>query len=281
MQLPDRSLERRREERFDRRIRRDYERLAHVLSEKGEALPAEPSVELLWSLSQTYGIDLDLLMNGKLDIPLFRSQLSGAHQRLPERYSIPEQMLSRGRAVLTAIDSIQTYLSENVCQNILRRLQISPARQFNPDEFVSMNLIVDLLQEVRRLGLSDQDMRQLGLRSSIVHQDHELGHALRRMKNGEEIYRAIHEEYLHFFDKNWNYRIHRMSTNSVDVMITLREETKNAFRSHHVGSRQGCLFRQGIYASMTMQSLGKPARISESRCMHVEGDHCLYHLNWD
>lgn len=281
MQLPNRGLKPEDRVHFERRVGNDFRRLRDLLIEKtGVELPLEPSVETLWNVAREHDIDLDLFLQGKTDFDVLTKRINGDVGALPMRYIARHKQGSRGRTVLTILDSIQHHLGQRFCDNVMRRLQLSPMRRFTSEEYVNLNLIVDLLTEVRRFGLAEDDFRVMGFRSAVVNQDSALGEAMRPFDRGHQIYRAMHEECMHFFDNHFVYRIQRLSADHADIKITLNEETAEAFGSRNVGSREQCLLRQGIYASMTLPTLGKPAVVTESRCMHVQGDHCLYHIRW-
>jgi len=281
MQLPDRNLVESSADLFNRKLQTNYERLKDLLRPFDPSIPEELNVENLWSLSQRHHLDLDLFLRGQFNFETFKAQIAGDSQILPEKYLQNGQQLSRGRSVLTILDAVALYFGDEFCSNLLNRLQISGRRTFDPDEFLSMHLLVDLLTEVSRLGISNTDFRWLGFRSALVNRGTELGKIIYQFNTGDQIYRSMHEECMHFFDKNCKYEIQRLSKNSNEIKITTREQTQEIFKSRTVGSREVCLVRQGVYASMTLPVLGYPASIHESHCMHVDGDYCLYHLSWE
>lgn len=267
---------------FDKRLLDDYLRLRDIVIAKSNKieLPAEPTVETLWGLCRTYNIDLDLFMNGRTDFNALSKRIGGDLYILPDRYSDPAQARSRGRTVLTIMDSFRDCFGQTFKDNVMRRLQLNATHRFHADDYVSLYLVLDMLAEVRRMGVSEDYLRWMGFRSAIVNRSTNLGAEMKKYSTGYQIYRAIHEEWMHFFDKNFLYEIQRINADSVDVRITVREETQDVFRSKVVGSRESCLVRQGTYASMTAQPLGYRAYISESACIYKGDSHCLYHLTW-
>lgn len=239
------------------------------------------SAEHLERFVQRVGINITHLFEDTLDLYVLAKNFQGDALALPERYAINEQKLARVRAVKSIHEFLESYFGRQYANNVLTRLQLSPAHLSDPFGFISPFAFLDLLREMRRDGLTDSHIRTAGLMNSNVNSNTDLGRALTAAGSAQAMYQSLHEIHFVHFDQLFHYKLTKLSKNNCVVEITSRRDSLDRFNLKKMGDRSTCLYKQGVYLSFLSHLPGYTGNIEESECMYsTGGTRCRYHLSW-
>jgi hypothetical protein len=243
----------------------------------GMAEPTMAEIEALASVSETH---IDLFMSGEVDFKTMARHAHSNRTAIPEHYATREHKLARVRAVQVIYEHVRFHRGEPEARRILRRRQCHPEAFRDAASLISPKIVEDLLKDLRQDGLSDEQLRGVGTMTLNVNQG-AIARKLAGRATPRALYEYVHEELLqHHYDRINHYRLLKMTDTGCVVGVSTQDEAKEAFRTDTVGTREMCLFRQGVYSSFLANLIPRFAKVEESQCMYSGASHCIVHLSW-
>lgn len=201
---------------------------------------------------------------------------------LHPKYETKSFKRSRMRSLATIYKGLVWYRSKEYAKEVFRRFQLDEKHLNNTEAYIDLNVGLDILKFLRRDHFEDSQIKQLGTSSVQANRKSPLSQKLRQYKSPQEIYRAMHEELMDLFDRNWSYKLLSLEDQKCLVEIKTKESTQEVYKKKTVGTREMCLCRQGIYESILFHSHRRFAKIEELRCCYIDGGQtCLYLIKWD
>jgi len=238
------------------------------------------SIQNIVNLCDAIGLNINLISKGKIDYVTIAEQFNNNLYILPARYEVAQEKLSKMRSVHTIFHALVLMNGYDYAKRIFSRFQVSPYAISKPNDVVSLRLITDILSELRKEKFSNDHIMKIGTMANAINGSDILGKKFSHCTSPKDVYRAMHEEFMVYFDKNWKYKLLKLSKYKCVVEIKTKPKTSEIFKRKIVGSREGCLCRQGIYASILALREAKLAKIKETECMYVNSKRCVYHLSW-
>lgn len=232
------------------------------------------------NLCDALELDIDRVFSGDIDYEAMCKHRHGENLTLPEKYSVPSQSLATARSILSKFSFLDRYYDPGYSRRLMRKFQIRPQIFNHPDLRVSPVIGIDIMKQLVRDGFDEHDLRLMGNHTIDVYRKTKLGRELSRFKTAKEIYRAMHEELMHYFDGLWDYQLTKLTDKGCTVAVTTKQRISDVFSDHTVGSREICLFRQGTYMTILSNIYPDVARLLESECMYSGGKRCIYHIYW-
>lgn len=226
------------------------------------------------------GITCENLIDGRVDLSALSKQFRSKNPPLPHIYLDDPIRLSKARSFLGIVSFVQEFYGKDFSRSILRRMQIASTIHIDPNEFVSLNLILDLLKELKREGFSDPELQGTGNMTFTINSPTELGHALSGAKSTKDLYRSVHEELLRYFDHIFDYKILNLKNDSCLTEIKPKAEFIHLMKSPVIGSREYCVFKQGVFSSLLAHREGRFAKTHEHECMYLGSNRCVYEVKW-
>lgn len=226
------------------------------------------------------GISVENLLGGKIDFVALNKQYHRRDSTLPTAYTEDGLGLSKARSFLGMIRFARAFYGHKFEKQILRRMQIPSTIAIDPNEFVSLNLLLDVLKELRAEGFTDEDFRGTGLMTFSINRKTPLGSFLAKTNSISDLYRSVHEELLCYFDQIFDYKIQKLGQNVCRSQISMKQQFQDHFKTNTLGSREYCLFKQGVYAGMLGHKTYTFARIHEQSCMYKGDATCVYDVLW-
>jgi hypothetical protein len=238
------------------------------------------SVKNLESLCRAIDLNIDLLFSGQIDYSVLIKNYRTAALSLPERYSPPEQQLSRARSVYALFQHVQIFHGEDYAKSLLSRLQVHPEFLQDPSALISPLLAADAVEILLSEGFHSNQIFDMGTMTLGITRLTPLGRILQQKSSARELYQSVHEELVDQFDHVFDYSLLKITQNSCTVVIQPKERTFDLFRTLVFGNKGMCHFKRGVYASLLGNIRKHFAHIHEKECMYEGADRCIYELTW-
>ncbi len=238
-----------------------------------------PTLTHLRSMSDALELNLSMLLSGQINFETLFEHYHGRTDRLPARYLETHHQLSRARGIQVIDHYLSKVFGTEYSRSIFGRLQLKPTLFTNPDTYVSSLVGLDLLEELKKDGVSEGAFSRIG-RFSVEVNSENLGINLKEKQTAKEVYGSLYNEILPHYDQAYHYRITQLSDIRCTITATPKVETQEAFKAKAPGSRDLCCFKQGVIKSFLASSQNKYPALRESSCMYKGDSACTYHLSW-
>lgn len=240
---------------------------------------ASPNILELKSLANALDLDVGRIFSGDLDYEALAREFRGERGVLPARYLVPEQQMARARTIKNVYSFLELTRGADYAWSIFRRLQIVPEAFSQPDGFVSSFIIADVLNELAAEGMSDTDFKNLGSHSYVIN----LGDVNKRLKltgSPKRLYEVMISCMPQHYDRMNTYALQSLSDEKCVVRVLPKDEFVEVFKSKLLGSKDVCLYKQGVTASFQAALGPRFASVHESSCVYHGDEHCDYHIYW-
>ena len=243
---------------------------------------ASYSAHHMISFCRSLEINPDLLFGGGLDVGRVAAQRKSKVAIYPEIYLNPDTHFSRARSSQVVLRHLEMNFGAPLTKRILSRLQMpSVFLNTDPNSAICSQLNIDLLSEIKKEGLVDQDIVHMGTLNLAAIRGSSAGQVLQKSQYPKELYSYFVEVYLNQFEALTEGKVLHCSDSSCTISLKIKDSVKEAFKSQVVGVRESCLFRQG-FAKCLLGLIRKDfSYCEELTCMYRGDKSCTYRLSWE
>jgi predicted hydrocarbon binding protein len=233
----------------------------------------------LLSLSKFVGVSVEDISSGNIDFRAVAVNQGAGARELPELYA--KAAFSRRRAVITSFDGLEQILGWRARHDALRYLGVNEAVLSDSMAPINAQFFTDAAKYLNaKHGLTEQHIFEMGLYSSEANRKNLIGAVLSSAADVREAYLIFFEELLAFFEHHTKYLVTFMSEHSCTVEAHQVPYTAEAMGVRYHGSKQLCIFRAAVLASIP-RHLDKPiANIEETSCVHRGDRICCYSIRF-
>ncbi len=240
------------------------------------------SIITLVRLAESLDFSVENLLLGKVDPSSIRKRHNpiGA-AALPERYSNSSELVCRARTVLNIIKFTDEQFGRNFSTTLLRKLQLRREDFSKPERLIHPFIITDLLKTCVESGIHSNHMLAMGSQALAINRGTGVDNVLAACKTPRKVYETLIEQVIGLhYDRLYHYRFHHFTKDDVIAEVSPQKDIHDALKQRVVGTRETCLYKQGVTASFLGHIGMKPATIRESSCMYLGDRCCTYHLSW-
>lgn len=240
------------------------------------------SLNNLDALCEALHITISGLMHNSLELKTVVQQFNGSLLAVPERYS--GLVHSRSRCITGILNYAQIYKQDdpNYGVRTLRKLQLHPEHFKNGNSLISSNIIKDLLENLSKSGFDDESFKEMGMSTLTTYLNSELGKTCKTQNSPRQLYEELLVMQSKYFDTGFNYRILKVTPESITFESTLSDEGDEMGGDEKIGSKNVCLYRQGVFASFLATIRNGFAKVHESECLYDGiSSRCVYEISWE
>jgi transcriptional regulator with XRE-family HTH domain len=236
------------------------------------------SVSSVERFSGITNVTLDELFSENIDLESVRDRFTRAQNYIPERYAMAA--FSRRRTCVNVLAYLEFRYGFKFKREILQKFRISESVFLNPDEFINIQFLSDLCEELKNRGVDDQALFSMGTFSAVTNYHGPVGHIARSESNTRDAYERIFTQHMHLFDRNSDYKLVSLKDNVARVKVKFTEELKEGLKSDHLANSAFCMVRAGVGCSFPMY-FGLPvARLTKDKCIHQGDEYCLHDFDF-
>jgi hypothetical protein len=236
------------------------------------------SIELVTRVAEAFDLSIESIYNGTVDLVALAASQPPSAQALPQRYA--SHLTSRAHTVLRLLQYTSQKFSSATSLHALRRIQF-PAHQLqNPQNPVSVRVLMDLTAYFTRYGVTERDHYQMGL---LAQKDLKKIPTLGALNPEEGIARTHEKLFLELsgnFDRNTRYRILSARPGGMSISALLEEESSAVMRESPQSSKLGCVQKAGVIATLGSLSHHHQSQVRHPHCrFHGDAD-CVFEIDF-
>lgn len=230
-------------------------------------------------LAKHYNFPLEAFWSDTIDFNILRNRkYNDQNIVMPERYTIGA--FSKKNNILPTLNYIERNYGWELKEDALEYLQIDKVFFQDIDAPVSLYLLTDLLDYLKRRGLKDQEIFNIGLESASTKENLILKQLLGKAKSPRELYEIYTHQVVHKVERNNLYRIVRLTNDYLIIDFLENPELLEILKTKHSGTPLRCINRQGL-ASVATKFLGvPPTQVTEIKCVHRGDPFCRMYLDF-
>ncbi|MBC7396190.1 MAG: hypothetical protein H7333_02010 [Bdellovibrionales bacterium] len=148
-----------------------------------------------------------------------------------------------------------------------------------PDEKVSIRLLADLLTHLSRRGFIAHDFIKMGWHSVSLGANAPLSMHFKGLSQ-MGVFEKLIDEVAHVYEENFDYRIVKATSRSIQVRSTLKASKTEDFKTNKVDNLFVSYYRQGVFAAH-LKHAGYPiANSTFLSSIHLGHDTEDFSLSW-
>jgi hypothetical protein len=179
------------------------------------------------------------------------------------------------------LDFLEVYFGARFRKRILQRFQLREEFLAQPDQEVSLRLLMDLCSELRMQGFADEQFREMGCYSMIASYATPLGAVFREARQIRSLMeRSFTHNLNRFYDDNFFYHLESLTDGGCRVRVECNPEAVQAWESQVLGSSGVCLVHGGLFAALPGYLDLPYARVNEPSCVHRGDPQCFFELDF-
>ena len=233
----------------------------------------------LEAVTHYLGLSLEILIRGEIDYPALFARFNGHLGTLPERYSTGA--FSRKRTSINVLAYVEQMYGWTESQHILRLLQVNEAAFGNPEEWINVNFLADLLALLKKRGATRESLRAMGSFSAVTNRRTRLGEVMGQAHGVHDLYETMIDRAAGLYDVNCNYWIESMEADGCVIAAVPNPDVQDAIGSKVIGNREVCEAKEGVFASAPCYIGHAHSAVSEEKCVHRGDPHCAFHVQFD
>ncbi len=237
---------------------------------KGEV---EFSVIQLTKLSRNFNFSLKALAEGKIDIDSIIRKYQGKSSGMPQRYDGKIPRVKNYFLISTLNYTEQTY-GPSLKKLALEYLQIEDHLYQDPEDYVNLEVLVDLLIFLHDHGMSEEGIRELGAQSFAgifklpVFSNYE---------NPQDFFKYFYEEFA-TKEAASHYQFKPIENTESELVIQVSDssETLDYMDGKPLGSPYCCLHMEGGFAEALRFKGIHHFEESHPQCRHRGDEYCIF-----
>ncbi len=243
-------------------------------------LNLSPSLDAITNLTESLGISIESLINGKIDFQTLLDHASGNLTKLPERYSSAK--FSKVRTSIHLLDFIENNLGWSAKKTIYNHFQINESIFENAESTVNFLMPSDICQYIgEKFKAPTSLLYKIGAHSSTVNKNSILARVLSAYKKPKELHENIFTEIVHrFYDKNQIYKILKLTNQYCIVELNFRDEVKDLLKLKTPGNQFACHSIAGSISSLTGYINLPNSKVTKIDCIHQGGCSCKFLIDF-
>jgi hypothetical protein len=224
-------------------------------------------------------LNLENLMDGKIDYKAISARFQGDSFYIPESYS--ENGFSRRRTAVNLLDAAEEFLGWQARVSALKYLQTSETALRDLDATINLQFQVDLCNYLQRKYRCDDTFFAMGAYSVVTNHKTEFGKRMAAQKRVSTIYQFFIEEFLsNHWEKNYHYRLTKLTDTSCQIEAVPNPDAMTQ-AGRYPGSALICQTKAGVSACVPGY-LGLPfAHVREIKCVHRGDSSCVQEVDFE
>jgi hypothetical protein len=231
----------------------------------------------LEALSQFFQIPTESILKGQID---FRSLslAKDAQTYLPEPYMIGAH--GRWRTTLTSIEFLEKRFGWRLRQDVLNKFKLKEGHLTDAFGPISIRLITEICEFLRKRQFSDADFFQMGLYSYQGNRNSLISKLYSEMVL-EEAFESLFSNIMPLFEQNCVYTFEWIGENKGLVKSKSNKDVAAALGVKALGSQDICQLKSGIWASTALYfNVNSPPEITHPKCEHRGDESCHYIIDF-
>lgn len=232
----------------------------------------------LRSLSLFFGVSEERLADIHEDLPvsLIRDRLFQGPRVLPEAYGHHAGSFVRSSAHI--VEFLALTRGRRFADSLLTSMDVHPLIFDDLDNRINFQFLIDILNRLNGLGMSDSEIEALGNYVFLRIQDTELGRKLADAQTYRDSYELL-GKYLETFDTNFNYR---MDVDAQEMRLYATPTEAERFLAGRNPRVYQLVFRQKRRLTAWLPTLSglAPANLDMPMCVTRGDKYCLYRFKF-
>lgn len=249
----------------------DYKKVIHRKTD----LPAF----CLVNLAERFNLNPSSILRGDIDFETLAAHYSGDLEYIPEKYM--RAACSRRRTAANILDYAERSIGWVKTQQLKRKLQLSDSALKNHDAFINIELLIDLLGGLRKLGMSDVQLAGTGAHSLIMNRAAPFAVELSKSESLRSLYERMLVEFVPLIERNCDNTLLKLDDNGCIIRITSNSDVATALGREHLTDRNACLYKAGFLAAPPSYVNLPFAQVTETSCVNHGDSSCKFAVNFE
>ena len=225
-------------------------------------------------LADHFQFSIRALLDGKIDYECIRQHYLNNIDYLPEKYTF--QSKSKKRLLKTVAGYLDKHFHWSIKEELLDYFQVKGIANANPDAPMSVYLFEDSLAYLKKRGLADANIYNIGRMSIETSKDTVFHKILSAFSTPEQMFACYFEEMISFIEENNTYQITKLNPLFCEVESREIQELIETHKVDHIAGINRCVYRAGALAAVS-QYIGYPESIvTETKCAHRGDEVCRF-----
>lgn len=247
---------------------RDYSALRNLKAD----LPLSSAVRL----AEYFKLNLDNLLEGRIDYSALSAHAEGNLSYIPDRYLVGAH--SRKRIVNLTLDHVARTRGWRQRLQVLRHFQLNECAFAQSSDPINIVFVSELFSHLKTLNYCASDFEEVGMMA--LQPSSPLGTLFRKERDVMSLFEKMFTVHQEHFEMNCIYRTSKLTSNQVVVESRPRQQVQDELRIKQVGSPEICTGRKGII-KIAPTILGAPAaQVFEDRCIHRGDPKCRFRIHF-
>jgi len=238
-------------------------------------------VEIAKKLSDNYEFSITDLISRKISF----SELDLKFQKkeiLAEKYNPLEEAYASTKTIRAIRDYLNAHIRETCGDSLLYSLNTTSQLFDSNIDKIHPQMVLDALSEVAKIGVNTELLSHIGRSCPLYNGEHHYGKVLHNLGNARDVIEFMHEEVIgREYDNLFHYNLISSKDTQAVVEITQKSEAHQCLKTHLIGNRPLCLYKQGVYLSFLKYTKLQAVELKESSCLYHGDKSCTYHLTWN
>ena len=217
-------------------------------------------------LADHFQFSIRALLDDKIDYECIRQHYLKNTEYLSEKYVFEAR--SKKRLLKTVTDYLDRHFHWSIKEELLDYFQIKNIAKSDPDAPMSVYLFEDSLAYLKKRGLSDANIYNIGRMSIETSKDTVFHKVLTAFSTPEEMFACYFEEMVSFIERNNSYTITKLNPFFCEVESREIQDLLDSHKVDHIAGINRCVYRAGALAAVS-QYIGYPeSTVTETQCAH-------------
>jgi predicted hydrocarbon binding protein len=240
------------------------------------------SIHQLEALCDGLDLSIDRFINSELDLLEFSRKSNLGPKYLPEKYEIENGSYASAKTILTIMRYLTDFHGQQMTSIFLKLLGVGYENFVNEDIRVHPQMVMDALSIIETMGIDSRTLKLIARRAPLISADSEYGKRLRNSRSTIESFQYAFSEVIpNCYDNLFTYKINRLYNGLIEITTHPTGNAYNTETGEVIGSRDLCLYKQGIFQSKLRYTGNFKSHIKEHKCIYHGDDHCHYELQWE
>lgn len=225
-------------------------------------------------------LDHNELLEGHIDYyQLANRWVKNNTTSIPKRYQVSPG--SKIRTIQKILEPLAKDFGEHWRQKVLWHFQLHEDVLSNENQFINVLLVQDIFNYLKReLKLTEEHFRYFGMISHTVEKENSLTENVKNLKTSKQLYEKIFADLTPYYEKNFNYKIHKLTKDSMTLECSEKEEMKESLKVTSISHLDSNAYREGVIKSMP-SLIGLPiSKIVKTKCVHQGDTATLYQVHY-
>lgn len=238
---------------------------------------AEFSVIQLTKLSRDFNFSLKALGEGKIDTDSIIRKYQGKRSGMPQRYDgkIPRV---KNYFIISTLNYTEETHGPSLKKLALDYLQIEDHLYKDPEDYVNLEVLVDLLIFLHDHGMSEEEIRELGAQSfkGIFKLP-----IFPNFKNAQDFFKFFYEEFAtKEAASHYQFKPIKNTESELVIQVTDSSETLDYMDGKPLGSPYCCLHMEGGFAEALRFKGIHQFEESHPQCRHRGDENCIFEFKF-